>query len=111
MTERENIDPFDDSLERSYASSEMEPDQSYISASVSQATKSLMQEYADAHGVKKNRLVEDALLHHLQALRALPADVIIPPRIVVTAESGEAILKHIENPRRPTEALRQLLKK
>lgn len=111
MTEREHVAPFDDPLERSYALPQMETGQSHISASVSQSTKSLVQEYAEAHGVEKSRLVEDALLHHLQALRALPADVIIPPRIVVTAESGDAILKHIENPRRPTEALRQLLKK
>lgn len=110
MTERRNSTPFDGQLERSYALPQMETGQSHISASVSPSTKSLVQEYAAAHGVEKSRLVEDALLHHLQALRALPADVIVPPRIVVTAESGEAILKRIENPRRPTEALRQLLK-
>lgn len=110
MTERKHVVPFDDPRERSYASPQMETGQSHLSASVSPSTKSLVQEYAEAHGVEKSRLVEDALLHHLQALRALPADVIIPPRIVVTEESGETILKRIASPRRPTEALRQLLK-
>ena len=82
--------------------------QTQISAFISDTTKSLVEEYADSHGVKKGRLVEEALLHHLQALQTLPADIIIPPRLVVTAESGEAVLTRVEKPRRPTKAMRQL---
>ena len=58
----------------------MAADQTQISAYVSQSTKALLERYADAHGVKKAHLVEEALLHHLQALHELPADVIIPAR-------------------------------
>ncbi len=85
--------------------------QTQISAFISDTTKSLVEEYADSHGVEKDHLVEDALLHHLQALQTLPANVIIPPRLVVTAESGEAVLTRREKPRRPTKAMRQLFKK
>ncbi len=85
--------------------------QTQISAFISDTTKSLVEEYADSHGVKKGHLVEEALLHHLQALQTLPADVIIPPRLVVTTESGEAVLARMEKPRRPTKAMRQLFKK
>ena len=90
---------------------EMATGQTQISAFISDTTKSLVEEYADSHGVKKGHLVEEALLHHLQALQTLPADVIIPPRLVVTTESGEAVLARMEKPRRPTKAMRQLFKK
>ncbi len=90
---------------------EMVTGQTQISAFISDTTKSLVEEYADSHGVKKGHLVEEALLHHLQALQTLPADVIIPPRLVVTTESGEAVLTRMEKPRRPTKAMRQLFKK
>jgi len=53
-----------------------------ISAYISEETKNLVERYVRARGVKKGFLVESALLHHLQALEKLPADVIIPPRLM-----------------------------
>ena len=85
--------------------------QTQISAFISDTTKSLVEKYANLHGVKKGHLIEEALLHHLQALETLPADVIIPPRLVITADSGETVLARMEKPRRPTKAMRQLFKK
>ncbi len=79
-----------------------------ISAYISASTKQLVEEYAEAHGVKKGFLIEEALLHHLQALRELPADVIIPPRLLVTEETGERLLARVRKPRRPTKAMREL---
>lgn len=84
--------------------------QTQISAYISKTTKSLVEEYADHHGVKQAHLVEEALLHHIQALRELPADLVIPPRVVVSRDSGETILEKIEHPRKPTKAMRDLLK-
>lgn len=84
-------------------------DQTQISAYISKTTKSLVEEYTDQHGVKKAHLVEEALLHHIQALRELPADLVIPPRVVVAREVGDAILGKIERPRKPTKAMRDLL--
>ncbi len=80
-----------------------------ISAYISEATKEQVERYAEAHGVKKGHLVEEALLHHLQALRELPADIVIPPRITVTSESFEVITNLIKKPRKPTQALRDLI--
>ncbi len=37
--------------------------------------------------MKKGYLVEEALLHHLQALQELPADILIATRIVVAVDS------------------------
>ena len=80
-----------------------------ISAYISQSTKELVEQYAEAHGVKKGYLVEEALLHHLQALRELPADIVIPPRLVLTPESFDKAVDRVNKPRKPTKALRNLI--
>ncbi|MBI4705429.1 MAG: hypothetical protein HY744_30365 [Deltaproteobacteria bacterium] len=80
-----------------------------ISAYISESTKQQVERYAQAHGVRKGYLVEEALLHHLQALRELPADIVIPPRLTVTAESFEKVAELIKKPRKPTKALRDLM--
>jgi hypothetical protein len=80
-----------------------------ISAYISDSTRREVERYAEAHGVKKGHLVEEALLHHLRALRELPADLVIPPRLTVTARSFEKVIGLIEKPRRPTKALRDLM--
>jgi hypothetical protein len=82
-----------------------------ISAYISDATRKLVEEYAEAHGVKKGFLIEEALLHHLQALRELPADIILPPRLVVTKKTGERLLARVRKPRKPTKAMRDLFRK
>jgi len=83
--------------------------QTQISAYISKTTKSLVEEYTDQHGLKKAHLVEEALLHHIQALRELPADLVIPPRLVVSRDVGGAILEKVERPRKPTKAMRDLI--
>jgi hypothetical protein len=80
-----------------------------ISALVSRTTSDLLERHVRATGVKKGHLVEQALRHHLRALQELPADVLVHPKLVVTKNSGEAILKRIRSGR-PTPALRQLLR-
>ena len=85
--------------------------QTQISAHVAASTKRELDEYAEAHGLKQGFLVEEALRHHLRALRELPADALIPTRIVVTRESGERILERLAKPGKPTKALRELFKK
>jgi hypothetical protein len=84
--------------------------QTQISAFVSIGTKHRLERYVEAHGVKKAAVVESALLHHLQALEELPADIVIPPRLVVSRESFEAILTQMESPGEPTEAMKALFK-
>lgn len=80
-----------------------------ISAYISEATKRQVERYAEAHGVKKGHLVEEALLHHLQALRELPADIVIPPRLTLTPESLARVAGLVKKARRPTKALRDLM--
>ena len=83
--------------------------QTQVSAFISDSTKDALERYAEAHGLKKAYLIEEALLHHLQALRERP--VIIPARLVVSRDNGQAILDRVEKPRRPTKAMRELFGK
>ena len=80
-----------------------------ISAIVSATTKDLLERHVRATGIKKGHLVEEALRHHLQALHQLPADAILRPKIVVSRQSGEALLRRATAGRRPTEELRRLM--
>lgn len=81
---------------------------SQISAFVSDETRSRLERYVEAHGMKKAAVIERALLHHLQALEELPADIIIPPRMVVTPATFERIVERLDAPGEPTEAMRAL---
>jgi len=79
-----------------------------ISANISLSTKERMEKYTKIYGWKKGSLIETALLHHMNVLDEIPLDLIIPPRIILTRESGEKLLKSIKNPPEPTEAMKAL---
>jgi len=81
-----------------------------ISAEISQGTKQLLERYSRAHGIKKQFLIESALLHHIQALEELPADIIIPPRLVVSAASGRKIAELVSRRQKPTSDLVELMR-
>ena len=49
-------------------------------------------------------------MHHLQALRELPADLIIPPRLELSEKSFAEVASLSTNPRRPSKALRTLMR-
>lgn len=85
------------------------PKETQISALISESTRSLLEKYVRATGVKKGHLVEQALLHHMQALDELPAELIVHPRIVVSRKTGQAILEQMESAE-PTAALRKLMR-
>lgn len=80
-----------------------------ISAQISYATRDLMEKHVRQTGVKKGHLVEQALLHHMQALHELPAEYIIHPRISVSRKTGEEMLRRAKRPK-PTAALRRLMR-
>ena len=70
----------------------------------------MLDRHVRATGIKKGYLIEAALRHHLRALQELPADVIIPPRIVLTRRSFEEVVKRLRSPGQPTQALRDLMR-
>lgn len=79
-----------------------------ISAFISATTKQLLESHVRATGEKKGHVIEVALRHYLLALQELPADVLIPPRIVVSREAGDRILEEMRSSE-ATPALRALM--
>jgi hypothetical protein len=63
-----------------------------ISAQISETTRELMERHVRRAGVKKGHLIEQAILHHLQALDELPAEYIVRPRLVVSRKTGAKLL-------------------
>ena len=76
-----------------------------VSAYISEETKAQVEAYVKRRGVKKARVIEEALQHHLQALREIPEDLIIPSRLVLTSEAMTEIAERITQKEQPTEAL------
>jgi len=56
-------------------------DQSQISATISAATKEKLDRFTEHHGLKKNFVVEQALLYFMEARRELPEEALIPARL------------------------------
>ena len=81
-----------------------------VSTYISEETKAQVEAYVRSHGVKKAYLIEEALQHHLQALREIPEDLIIPSRLVLTSEAMTKIADHFALENQPTEALRSLFR-
>jgi len=80
-----------------------------ISAYISESTKEQVEAYVKRRGVKKGFLIEEALLHHLQVLKDIPEDVVIPARLVLTDKSMGQIAEILESDQKPTKALKDLL--
>jgi hypothetical protein len=79
-----------------------------ISAQISDTTRKLMEKHVRRTGIKKGHLIEQALLHHLQALDELPAEYVVRPRLVVSRSTGERLLAAASG--EPASALRELMR-
>lgn len=80
-----------------------------ISVHVSHETYKQLERYASAHGMKKSALVEQALQHYLLALRELPADIIVAPRLELSESSFERVAQLAVKPRKPTTDMRVIM--
>lgn len=85
-------------------------DQSQISATVSQATKERLDRFTESHGLKKNFVVEQALLFFMEARRELPDEALVPARLVLDEKVFDRLVAALETPPAPTEALRELMR-
>jgi hypothetical protein len=86
------------------------PTTTQVSAYISEETKAEIEAYVKRRGVKKAWLIEEALQHHLQALREIPEDLIIPTRLVLTNEAMTGIADRITREDQPSEALKALFR-
>ncbi|HVG87235.1 MAG TPA: DUF1778 domain-containing protein [Kofleriaceae bacterium] len=85
-------------------------EQSQISATVSLATKEKLDRFAESHGLKKNYVVEQALLYFMEARRELPDEALVPARLLLDDEAFDRVVARLERPSAPTEALRELMR-
>ncbi|MEN9577166.1 MAG: hypothetical protein RJA70_175 [Pseudomonadota bacterium] len=85
-------------------------DQSQISATVSAATKERLDRFTEGHGLKKNFVVEQALLFFMDARRELPDEALIPARLLLDDKAFDRVLRQLEDAATPTEALRELMR-
>ena len=81
-----------------------------ISAQVSASAKQLLDDFSDASGIKKNRIVEDALWYYVRARRELPESAIVPVRLVLTAEGAAAVDRALTAPPPATPELVRLMR-
>ena len=84
--------------------------QSQISATVSAATKEKLDRFTESHGLKKNFVVEQALLYFMEARRELPDEALVPNRLIVEDKVFDRIVELIDRPPAPTDALRELMR-
>jgi S-adenosylmethionine:diacylglycerol 3-amino-3-carboxypropyl transferase len=84
--------------------------QSQISATVSSATKEELDRFTESHGLKKNYVVEQALLFFMTARRELPDEALVPARIVLDNVSFDRIATMVERAPAPSKALRNLMR-
>ena len=83
--------------------------QSQISATVSMATREKLDRFTESHGLKKNYVVEQALLYFMEARRELPEEALVPARLVLEDKAFDRILGLLEAPPKPSRALRELM--
>lgn len=80
-----------------------------ISTPISPETKALLDQHVKVTGIKKGHLIETALRYHLRALHEIPADVLVPARLVLTRRSFAEVVRRLRSPGKPTAALRDLM--
>jgi len=84
--------------------------QSQISATVSSTTKEELDRFTESHGLKKNYVVEQALLFFMTARRELPDEALVPARIVLDDASFDRVVAMVERAPVPSKALRELMR-
>lgn len=85
-------------------------EQSQISATVSAATKEKLDRFTERHGLKKNFVVEQALLYFMEARKELPDEALIPARLVLDDKVFDRVVELLDRPPAPTKALRELMR-
>jgi uncharacterized protein (DUF1778 family) len=85
-------------------------DESQISATISTATKERLDRFSERHGLKKNYVVEQALLYFMEARRDLPDEALVPVRLVLDDKAFDRLVKAISAPASPSAALRELMR-
>jgi uncharacterized protein (DUF1778 family) len=85
-------------------------DEAQVSATISTATKERLDRFTEQLGLKKNFVVEQALLFYMEARRELPDEAFVPTRLVLGDAAFDRLVQSLEEPPAPTDRLRELLR-
>jgi uncharacterized protein (DUF1778 family) len=85
-------------------------DESQISATISAATKEKLDRFSESHGLKKNFVVEQALLFFMEARKQLPDEALVPARLVLDDAAFDRVAELLAKAPAPTAALRELMR-
>jgi S-adenosylmethionine:diacylglycerol 3-amino-3-carboxypropyl transferase len=81
-----------------------------LSVTVSGATRDKLDRFTANRGLKKNYVVEQALLFFMEARREWPDEAFIPSRVVLRSAEFDRLAKLIGRPKKPTRALVELMR-
>ena len=81
-----------------------------VSATISGATKEKLDRFTEELGLKKNFVVEQALLFFMEARRELPDEAFIPSRILLEDGAFDRVAASLGAPSKATPALRELMR-
>jgi hypothetical protein len=81
-----------------------------LSVALSATTKERLDRFTQRSGLKKNFVVEQALLFFMEARRELPDEAFVPTRLVLEPKAFDAIASSLAQPAPATPALRELLR-
>lgn len=85
--------------------------QTQISGFISSDTKRELERYVEKKGLKKAYVLEQALQLHLRAMQELPAEVVVPAQLELSARSFDRVASRVKTPRKPTKAMKALFAK
>ncbi len=81
-----------------------------VSATISTTTKEKLDRFSEELGLKKNFIVEQALLYFMESRRQLPDEAFIPTRITLDDETFAKLVAEFELRPEPTAELRELMR-
>ncbi len=81
-----------------------------VSATISATTKEQLDRFAEQLGLKKNFVVEQALLFFMASRRELPDEAFVPTRLVLDDEAFAQLVARLEGPPAPSQRLIELMR-
>ncbi len=80
-----------------------------MTISVLESTKDKLDGFTRNHGLKKNFVIEQALLWYMSARQELPDEAFLPTRLVLQDDAFDRLVERISESPAPTDALRDLM--
>jgi len=81
-----------------------------LSVALSSTTREKLDRFAESRGLKKNFVVEQALLLFMESRRTLPEEAFVPTKVVLENKAFDRLVQMIKRPRKPNTALRELMR-